>query len=535
MLFRSTASRRADDNPNFIWPRPIEPDIYNAPTGKQLVDVRFQRGFMRGIYPSVMGGSGVKQRRLFFQFNPQTIERAVSMNEMVVNPLLQDPSQLFQPVPGTASFSFELLFNREAEVVSSMYASDVVSKKGKFVTQTATPVSSRYSTLDEYGSSTKWDDVASLGVLADMYVLDSIIGQSITPDMKGFLQEYWQTSSDVIQSYEGTTGTASAATFDKSGFEANISKTYGNTAFLSPLPVRIVFSSLFMVEGFVENTFVQFVKFSKEYVPTICKVTLTMRALYIGFAREDAYLTSSLKVAYADAQSAKKEEEARLGISSKVAYSGTNYQFKSPKLKIITQIGENSTYDNTFDGFTPYPGNPKFVAWWNMVMTTAAIVKEDILDLTGIVEHWANAGILKTVTDNSLTCDISGVLEIIQHIPQTGGSTVAVTLATLPMTYNKDTASAEFAMKTIKYPATNKASDKWTAKGPKTTPVITNLTGDIEFKMNFTRTVSNSGLTDSNVASFSYKASITDDTAWDNFSAGKQLFNFTSTVKTGKV
>ena len=203
----STASRRADDNPNFIWPRPIEPDIYNAPTGKQLVDVRFQRGFMRGIYPSVMGGSGVKQRRLFFQFNPQTIERAVSMNEMVVNPLLQDPSQLFQPVPGTASFSFELLFNREAEVVSSMYASDVVSKKGKFVTQTATPVSSRYSTLDEYGSSTKWDDVASLGVLADMYVLDSIIGQSITPDMKGFLQEYWQTSSDVIQSYEGTTGT----------------------------------------------------------------------------------------------------------------------------------------------------------------------------------------------------------------------------------------------------------------------------------------------------------------------------------------
>ena len=36
--------------------------------------------------------------------------------------------------------------------------------------------------VDDYGTNTSHSDVASLGVLADLYVLDSIIGQSITPD-----------------------------------------------------------------------------------------------------------------------------------------------------------------------------------------------------------------------------------------------------------------------------------------------------------------------------------------------------------------
>ena len=48
-----TLSRKKDDNPNFIFPRPQQPDVYNRVTGKQYVDTRMQRGFIRGIYQTV--------------------------------------------------------------------------------------------------------------------------------------------------------------------------------------------------------------------------------------------------------------------------------------------------------------------------------------------------------------------------------------------------------------------------------------------------------------------------------------------------
>jgi hypothetical protein len=381
-----TLSRKKDDNPNFIFPRPQQPDVYNNIMGKQYVDTRMQRGFIRGIYQTVgqpVFVDKVKQRRLFFQFNPATIDRSVEMNAMVANPLLQDPSQIFQPVAGTAAFSFDLTFNREAEVVAAQNASTRMSNTGRWQTDTANPIT---TSLDAYGESTSHSDVASLGVLADLYVLDSIIGQSITPDTKDFIKAYFETAdkanaanatvqnSTTVTNADGsttltetksdgtivttvtdtkgkktvTTGTSgdSATNFDSTGFETNITKNYGNGAFLSPMPIRIVFSSLFMVEGYVEASSVRFAKFTKNYVPTVCAVTLTVRALYIGFAKEEAYLTSALKTAVKDVVAERKQGEAELALSQNAAEWGTNFLYKSCSIQKLIKQTATSNYTN---------------------------------------------------------------------------------------------------------------------------------------------------------------------------------------------
>lgn len=399
-----TLARQKDDNANFIFPRPFQPDVYNPIRGRQLVDTRLQRGFIRGIYPSVLGGTDnpsaakAKQRRLFFQFNPATIDRSVEMNAMVANPLLQDPSQIFQPVAGTAAFSFELTFNREAEVVSARNATTNL-KGGGWATDTATPLT---GSLDEYGTEAAHSDVASLGVLADLYVLDSIIGQSITPDTAQFIKAYFSAADNANQANANTTGTTtvtnpdgsttstqtksdgttvttvtgtdgkktittgttgeSSSNFDATGFETNITKNFGNGAFLSPLPIRIVFSSLFMVEGFVESTSVRFAKFSKNYVPTVCAVNLTIRALYIGFAKEEAYLTTALKAAVKDMESERKANKSSQNAGKKIADTGTGFVYETTSI-FKQRASAAGALRNTAVG---YPHNfDSFYEFWN--------------------------------------------------------------------------------------------------------------------------------------------------------------------------
>ena len=89
-----------------------------------------------------------------------------------------------------------------------------------------------------------------------------------------------------------------------------MTSNFGNSAFLVSLPVRIVFSSLFMVEGFITSTQVTFNKFNPHMVPTQCVVGVTMQALYIGFARKDTYLTLQLAAGMKAADEALEEEAA---------------------------------------------------------------------------------------------------------------------------------------------------------------------------------------------------------------------------------
>jgi hypothetical protein len=434
-------SRKPDDNANFNYPGRQSTPLFTVKTGgrQDYTSKNIQRGFIRGIYPAALGkvaspGAGkVKQRRLFFQFNPTTLDRSVAMSTSVLNPLLQDPSNLLQPVPGSADFNFSILFNRESEVVSAEYSTSSVNSNGDFGKTQSSPLT---QDLNEYGGNVKQGDVSSLGVLADLYVLDSIIGQSITQDMVEFLKDYWNNASTLSQSsYDSSEGGASFS-FDSTKFETTVSKNLGNTAFLSPLPIRIVFSSLFMVEGFVTSSTVEFIKFTSNYVPTICRVNLSVRSLYMGFAKEKAYLTDALETAVAQQAADRVADNALAVKMKKLIKNGTFFNYK-----MTIQDQQNESFTIAADGVTNTRhsetvknntltdagvgddgGSPgKFVSgferstfkhWWNLTNQDAYRDFFDIITggtLTSAVSH----ALKQAVENEGVTWTYSAKFEII--------------------------------------------------------------------------------------------------------------------------
>lgn len=297
-----TYGRQTNDNAEYLYPGNLIPNIYDSPADKTRTDTVVQRGFIRGIMPQVINDNPVSSksktmsflkqasvpvRRCFFQFNPSLILRSVTASSSTLNPLLQDPSQLIQPIPGQSSFEFQLLFNREREVSNQKFAPP---GRTKLQNTSRNPVNVEAGTVSQ-------EDVGSIGVLADLHVLDSIIGQSITQDLVNMVQAYWAVSSSLTnQANKGEKDFTpiDLQQFGQEDFKKKLASVYGNTAFLNPMPVRIVFSSLFMVEGFVTASNVAFHKFTKNMVPTVCTVTLSVQALYIGFARKNAYLSDQL-------------------------------------------------------------------------------------------------------------------------------------------------------------------------------------------------------------------------------------------------
>jgi hypothetical protein len=95
--------------------------------------------------------------------------------------------------------------------------------------------------------------------------------------------------------------------FDEDDARTNLTNNFGNSAFLVSLPIRIVFSSLFMVEGYITSTTVTFNKFNPNMVPTQCTVGIQMQAMYMGFAKKDTFLTLSLAQGLKAAQEALTE------------------------------------------------------------------------------------------------------------------------------------------------------------------------------------------------------------------------------------
>jgi len=361
------------DNPNFAYPGNRGPNVYDRAGDTTNYDPGLiQRGFIRGIFPEILKEAGktdksytsaakdLVTRRCFFQFNPSLILRSVEASTTVLNPLLQPATELLQPIPGQAAFEFQLLFNREREVSNHRRASGFKSGTGD---PTMSEVGTFTASLENYGAEGNAyspDHVADLGVLSDLYVLDSIIGQSITQDSINALTAYWSIqqknrvgSESVTENQDGTTTTtttssngdvvvtvrdkagklvsetptlASPDSFGKFDFNSDDTKTklasvLGNSAFLSPLPVRIVFSSLFMVEGFVTSSAVAFHKFNSKMVPTVCSVTLNVQALYLGFAKKNSYVSQQLATQFTTVAKNKKEEtEART--TAKTAMQG---------------------------------------------------------------------------------------------------------------------------------------------------------------------------------------------------------------------
>lgn len=268
-------------NPAFTYPTRVvrvlqhEKNTLNAgdPNAKLYSSpVALDRGFMRNLNTDLGGGDTLPKKRLNFQFNPQDIQQSVSMRPEVYMSILQDPGQFLQPTAASSSFAFDLLFDRTMEVANN---------NGQ-VADLANP---------------QPQDVADIGVLADLQQLYAIIGQGFSADMIAYQSKKMKldarsefnvldTSETEGVDFEANAGLA------LNDFGSNLN--LGNAAFLIPQPVRIVFSALFMVDGFVSGTNVTFLKFNTKMVPIQCRVELQVNAVYLGFARNNTFLTNQL-------------------------------------------------------------------------------------------------------------------------------------------------------------------------------------------------------------------------------------------------
>lgn len=272
-------------NNEFIYPRRAvrvgKPGSNGIPTSVPL-----KRGYVR----SLLTGDGLPVRRCQFQFNPSAINQSVSQNTSILNFLQMDKYQYSQPIPGNVTFQFDLFFDRSMEL------------NGK-------ALSKLYDSANEATTEDPWRNLGpeKVGVLHDLSALYSIIGVGVSEYMESRVresaQEYYNFSIDAAIDRNTTQLTSEDVTSDaaterqeyRDSVNELIGINKGNSAFLLPLPVRIVFSSLYIVEGLVQDFNVLFTKFTTEMVPMQCSVTVTFEAKYIGFAKKDTFFTDVLE------------------------------------------------------------------------------------------------------------------------------------------------------------------------------------------------------------------------------------------------
>ena len=285
------------DNPTFIFPGPL---TTIATTGQKY---KPKRGYIRRLneFYSRMGpeAKSITGRRCNFQFQPETIVRSVSAQSTDTQFFFnQDPAQLSVPIPGQSNYNITLMFNREAEVASGKYTNN----SGKLMqSKNLRDVGSELNVNQFITGDYQQEWVCSIGVLADIMVLDGVIGQGISTETISILN----TISSTQAAATATDSTATEEqkkqaqdTLEKESQkvkywtqDAATNPNLGNTAFLVPTPVRIMLSNMMMIEGFILTSTVNFHKFSKHYIPTQCRVDLTVQALYIGFAKNQTLLT----------------------------------------------------------------------------------------------------------------------------------------------------------------------------------------------------------------------------------------------------
>lgn len=298
-------------NPNLVRTNSVKSGSAFDNSSKHTT--KLTRGFIRNLITDQgEGRTKFPNMRCRFQFNPQDIEHIIEARRDMYLPILQDPKQLTQPMAGNASFAFELIFDRTTEVNSQ--SSRTASENGAAVPDQTSP--------------------ATVGVFHDLRVLYSIIGQGLSSELIKAQEE--KTKADIayyasknyselniqVSSVDGTSVYNGVGTTDEDGetvidansaelaeflsnmnnpdsdagkslsFMSNIN--VGNSAFLIPQPCRVIFSPMFMVDGFVMNTRVLFTKFSAKMIPIQCKVFVQMQAVYIGFAKNKTFISQQL-------------------------------------------------------------------------------------------------------------------------------------------------------------------------------------------------------------------------------------------------
>jgi len=262
------------DNQNFKYPARTVRTIDRS--GNQ-VSTPLKRGYIRSLLSE-------KSRRCQFQFNPSSINQSVAQNTSILNFLQADPYQYAQPIPGNVTFNFGLFFDRTMEVANPQEA-----------------ITSVIRTDNPWANN----GPEHIGVLHDLSSLFSIIGVGVTEYMDRSLNDLEASPDDLAAGYFSDYITANApteatdsdditATQYKDSLSELVNINRGNSAFLLPLPIRVVFSSLYIVEGLVNDIDIIFTKFSTQMVPIQCRVDISMESKYIGFSKDQTFFTHVL-------------------------------------------------------------------------------------------------------------------------------------------------------------------------------------------------------------------------------------------------
>jgi hypothetical protein len=282
----STVRLDKGDNREFSYPSRL---IRTIDSSGALNTKELKRGYIRSLNDSVQGYN-IPIRKCMFQFNPQTLNQYVTANTALLNVLQQDPAQWAQPLAADVSFNFQLFFDRTMEVNNPEAGDDQLSRG-----------------IDLNGDGTNvWESLppSQIGVLHDLGVLFSVIGVGVSSTQRAYAERILadQITTEINNQIstadpEDTAGADSVTEFE--GATTNLSTlldfNVGNTGFLIPLPVRAVFSSLYIVEGLARSVGVIFSKFNSSMVPMQCTVDLNLEAKYIGFAKKKTFFTDVLE------------------------------------------------------------------------------------------------------------------------------------------------------------------------------------------------------------------------------------------------
>ena len=212
------------DNPPFIYPD----NTIRTGKGKNST---LKRGYLRTL---VTTEEAVKfgTRKCNFQFNPSTLQTSVSMATGMLNMMQQDPGQFAQPMAASQNFAFTLFFDRSMEINND---------DGTFKTRL----------IGKNGSGAQpdlWNENSpgQVGVLRDLGALYGAIGQGFGSKQRDYVE---QVLRDTIKAEAASSSAGSDATTQRDKAYSNLDASpetnfldmnLGNSAFLLPVPIRIV-------------------------------------------------------------------------------------------------------------------------------------------------------------------------------------------------------------------------------------------------------------------------------------------------------
>lgn len=345
------------DNPPYMYPPKT---LRNAANG---VSTNIQRGYIR-MMSELFDKKSVElsRRRFHFQFNPDSITRSVAARNDIQLWMNMDPAQMTQPIPGDANFAFELLLNREPEVTSGKQA--VVG--GQYAASNALISANTPAILPTEGDTNVGQyNVADIGVLADLIVFDELIGQGLNSSLLKSMVDRAETgyeyraaqeaaqNKDSTKDEDDKTPTTTTKTFSRQEVETALKSNWGNSAFLISQPIRVVFSSLFIVEGYVSSTNVTFNKFSPTMVPTQAVIAIQMQAMYMGFGKKETFFTKTFTA------NEEKYEQAAQNRKTETSALKTLGQNLYKKVTGSNQAGaENNEYQISPSGIIDSSGDP---------------------------------------------------------------------------------------------------------------------------------------------------------------------------------